>query len=401
MYRSTRKAVFVLGTIMAVSFLALGIVSATAISLSQSKAQENLVWAQGSWFNYSLTFLNTINPGVNNSNPEYFPTVNVTATVLYNITSFISPNANITETISNISIIDPYAANASNKPFLCEYNNSVSLTNYTIDFYNEVHGNGTIGVGYPDLIPRYSTTNMTITNGSFPVPTIVNNYTVNLIDGNASVQSGSQTVINRFLVSSNISDNISTINSTLNKTTQYALFYTPMAFAMAGQNGSFLMFLPESLNLTLIDDYGLWATTNPAYSMGGGSYNPYTVPTQLSIGQSQPDYRWDTAFGITYPKIGTWESAQFDQATGIMISYTTKQTTWSGNVSQTIYSGVMPQQLSFNLESFYLPQMPSGQQTSLPANSTAPTPGYPVLVLIASLGAGLGIIWMLKRKELH
>lgn len=372
---------------------------AAAISPQQAPYNGTIMWNKGNWLSYGFKFYNQYSPGENNNNSGnsiyYLPTLNINANFTYNITAINGNKINITETITNIVITDNMKNVASRTPFIAMYNSSVSMDAFLLDFENEVGANRDLN-NSKFLIPSHYTSNKSITRNSTMLGKITNNVVFYTNNDTAVPQAINRTtgIINRFIVSSNISGLVSSYSPEYNesspttmKVLRFGMLYTPLAFAMAGQNGSFWM--NQAWNESAINDFGLWGKNKISNQSMGFSDNE-TYSSDITGGNA----RWVGKFYAGYAKVGGYEQAFFDSYTGILMSYQTIQTRWDGYIGKTFYSGVQPQVISITLYSAN-----SGIASELiKSNASTSVPGYPVVALLMALGIGFIIA---RRKSKH
>ncbi len=425
----------------------------SAVSPAQVDYNGNLLWVQGTTVSYRLHLAPTI-PKINDDPDTWLPlfnnTVDISANVTYTVNAISSGVANITEAIEGIEIRYNQPILAASPPYVAYYNQSVSLDAYIADFILETHG----GASMPGTFQagNHSTGKVTITNKTlFTLPDITNVVLYNL-SSNAITPAAGGEIVNKFLVSSNITGPVGTHpNFVVNRTMRSGYFYTPMAFA--GQNGTF--WLNTGANYSYFNNLGLWAGND--LSMGFNENETYTY----TLGSVEDAFRWRSKFGIGYPKVGTYENAWYDTETGILLEYKTQQvrvdfvgysipmtrsttagdytdeipeehmryvkgslvmssqpegmgTTYNGSTrsDRTItwdnidgnppagaqyyvnvfYAGVKPNQLNCNIVALSF---------DLLANATPGIPGYPAWALLVALGTGFALVVkkLLPRKH--
>ncbi|MBD3187234.1 hypothetical protein GF325_10425 [Candidatus Bathyarchaeota archaeon] len=341
-----------------------------AIQTSQVPYDEDILWQDGNWMEYSVEFTNRIDP----EDDEYFNTTVITADISYNITSGAATNTvTMMETISNITI--EYANQSTiYAPFVALYDETVSMDDFLQDLLNETHAGANATSDYG--IASHQTVNITLTNlTSQDIPDISNQFTYNKADN--TITAISPNVTSRLLVSSNITGTVDPVNSSLkfNKLLEFGMIYSPLAFA--GQNGSFWMDL--GVNMSHITDLGLWSILG--YSMEFHENETYSY----KVGYEGDDsaFRWRTKFDIGYPKVGTNEKARYDSETGILLKYETEPTRWDRIVNETYITQVKPHKLEIEL---------TGLSVLLQANATPKIPGYPMIIMLISLGIAFSII---------
>jgi len=364
----------------------------TAISPQQAKYEDNIYWQKSNTLSYSFQLANRFNVGDNDSSKSkyYLPTVGIHANITYNITDVSGTVANVTEKIFNINITYNPSIIATRKPYIAEYNSSVSMDNFLADIENELAANRSAGATKFYNASHYSNYVMINTTNTI-LPDITN--TVKFYKNNGTAMPlGTLPVINRFIVSSNISGNASLYTPELNesspatmKVLRFGLFYTPLAFALSRQNGSFWM--NQAWNESRINNFGLWSKNKIANASMGFNDNE-----TWSAGITSNNPRWVGKFSTGYAKVGGWEQSFFDSQTGILMLYQTIQTRWDGYVGNTYYSNVQPQALTISLIGasssimYYLSQ----------SNATQGVPGYPVVALLVAVGIGA----ILARRKL-
>ncbi|NMC06558.1 MAG: hypothetical protein GYA24_15180 [Candidatus Lokiarchaeota archaeon] len=323
---------------------------------------------------------------------EYRPTVTMTASVIYNITAVNGDAVNITETITGFSITYPFSFNASHMPFLASYNETVAKVKYLQDFVVDVHAmNFTSDFRVPGNYSHFQTITTTVTN----VPAIENRVVYYLNNNSVVPQYGQAEIINKFLVSSNISGPIGLAgknlagNTSTDKAYGHGMFYTPLSFA--GQHGTF--WLNMNLNLTAISDMGLWTVAPP------GAPDATTFPMTFREsetytwhdGQDDSAFRWRAKFEVGYPKVGGKEQARYDSETGILVEYYTEQTNigWQED-AQTFYKDLHPQALKCELLSV--------TGIVFGANATPEIPGFPVIAVLVAICIGVALVHRKSRK---
>ncbi|MHA1847487.1 MAG: hypothetical protein ACTSYS_07155 [Promethearchaeota archaeon] len=387
--------------------LALATGNAAAISASQAKYNDAVLWQNGTWLKYHVQLYNkeSILSG-DQLNPKYNPIVEINGTVSYNITGVTSSYANITETISNISISYNYSLDTS--PFVGFYNQSATLNGFIDDIIYETHGSDYINDTF--LIASNWTSSVPITNNSlFTISDIVNDVKFYFKNNSIEARDPSKEIINKFIVSSNITGLVNGNNYTKrDKLLRFGLFYTPFAFS--GQNATFWFNFSRRLsnqleitsagNIRIIEgltNFGLFSPLGQSMSFRENKTYTYN-PRQE---EKQDKYRWKSVFKVDYPKIQTYEEANFDSETGILIEYKIDPTRWDGQIEaipfitpwfnatfNRYYSGVKPHELKISLIDISL---------VLENNTTEEIPGYPIISLMIALG--IGLFWILKRKN--
>jgi hypothetical protein len=386
------------GTMAALMLVVICVSAASAIAPAQVAYSPTELWAPGHVLNYNLVFENNVPPTKDDKPVKYYhPTLTVSATVKYNITAVSGTAFNITETISGITVTYPFAINATHKPFVAVYDQTVTKVNFLRDFVNEVHGGPVMNSSF--AVANHSVQNIPLNvTGSSPLTDIVNHVVYDTSDNSVVPQSGyPPQIINRFIVSSNISGYIKSFapvvenaegNTSTDKVYAHALFYTPMSFA--GQHGTF--WVNTALNFSLVSDMGLWSTyiPNPAdnstFPMAFQESDTYTWREGLE-GEA---FRWRAKFEVGYPKVGGKEQAKYDSQTGILLEYYTEQTRVDGYFGADFVQNIHPQHLKCTLTSV------SG--IAFAANATPEVPGFPIITLLVALGIGVALVYRKYRK---
>ncbi len=395
----TRTSI-ITGTMAALVLVVICVSAASAIAPAQVAYSPTALWAPGHVLNYNLEFHNRIPLTIKVDdvvvpNPEYRPTVVIDATVKYNITAVNGNAINITETISGLTVTYPFAINASHAPFVAVYDQTVTKVDFLRDFVNEVHGGPLMESSF--VVANHSVQNITLAAGLNNLGPYVNNVTYYKNNDSVVPQAGSTQIINRFIVSSNITGAITSTspvvrnaegNTSTDKVYAHALFYTPMSFAP--QHGTF--WINAALNFSLVSDMGLWDTfiPNPAdnstFPMTFQESDTYT----WHEGASDEAFRWRAKFEVGYPKVGGIEQAKYDTQTGILLEYYTEQTRVDANIGGSFRQNLHPQSLKCSLTSV------SG--IAFAANATPEVPGFPVITLLVALGIGFALVYRKYRK---
>ncbi|HME53071.1 MAG TPA: Loki-CTERM sorting domain-containing protein [Candidatus Lokiarchaeia archaeon] len=395
---TSKRTRLLMGLSATILLAIIGTSMATAISPQQVGFKRSFFWQQGQWLSYGFEFYNQFKPGDNDSGKSkyYLPSVVINANFTYNITGVNGNKINLTETISNIAITYNSVINNSRKPFIAEYNSSVKMDTYLLDFENEVGANRALNATMFS-IATHGSHNVTISTNASTLPDITN-YVVFYMNNNTAVpQKGHPEVINRFIVSSNIAGPVSKFPPELNegspttmKVLRSGMMYTPLAFAMLGQNGS--IWMDQALNESAINDFGLWANSTLASGSQSMGFNDNETYSAFITGQNA---RWVGKYSIGYPKVGGFEQGFYDSKTGILLSYSTRQTRWDGYVGNVYYSNIQPQEISITLNTA------SSDIASelIQSNATTGIPGYPVVALLVALGIGVILITRRKPKD--
>ncbi|MHA1368533.1 MAG: hypothetical protein ACTSRA_02295 [Promethearchaeota archaeon] len=363
-----------------------------AISPSQVAYREKL-WAPGNYLTYSVVFENALTPS---DEPSYIDTVNISAEVTYNVTQVTGDIIDFDEIINNIKI--NYTYPITENPFVAVYkiNSSSeffkSLDVFRADLIRET--GGVLNLSDDFLVANNYSESFTITdryNFTIYGGRIINQYTFNKSSNSYSIR-GNTSVINKIMVSSNITGPISGNQYTYReKLVRFGFFYTAMAFS--GQNGTFWADLSQPMER--FNDMGLWSGYEGlfAYSMSFKENKTYTIDDFFYDGNT--DLRWYSEFGINYLKVGTYENAWFDSETGILLKYETKQTRWDAMINETFYENIKPQILKMSLVE---------SNISLESNAKPEIiPGFPigVVILATCLGALVLALRSRFRKRAH
>ena len=370
MLNKRTKVLLGIGNAMLICMICISNVSA------QVTPDDDLFWSQGNFVQYKFDF--TEHYGKDDDYYNITDQVEISADVRYEITSLIGNEANITEAITNIKI--KYNHNDTLNPFVAIYNQTSNMTEFLDDFKRETHAGNDAGSTMEIAINQeqnISITNKTLFTG---VPDIYNNYTYNL---NLKNFTENGEIINRFLVSSNLTGTIIDDNKTIEKCVKHGIFYTPMTFLE--QNGTF--WLDLNVNMSHITNHGLWA---PDFSMKYDENETYTLATDDVTTQTEDAFRWRVKFELGYPKVGTYERSYYDMETGLLVEYYTEQTTWSGYWLDEYYANVKPHSLYFKL---------TGLSFTLSGNATPEIPGYPLVVFLVALGIGFALVFKRMSKK--
>ncbi len=395
----TRTSI-ITGTMAALLLAVICISSASAIAPSQAAYSPTALWAPGHILNYNLEFHNQISPtvkqnGVDVPNIQYHPTAVVDAVVKYNITAVSGNAINITETISGLTINYPFTINASHQPFVAVYNQSVTKRDFLWDFAYEVHGAPNMGNIF--RVGNHSSQNITLGTGITSIGPYVNNVIYYKNNHTVVPQVAGAPIINRFIVSSNITGAITNTTSVTNsegmnsteKIYRHALVYTPLSFA--NQSGTFWLDLGVA-DLASVTGMGLWAEYLPNTSDNSTFPMVFDESETYTWHEDQADeaFRWRAKFGINYPKVGGIEEAKFDSETGILVEYWTKQTRVDGLINGVFAENLHPQALQCYLTSVV--------GIAFGSNATAEVPGFPVITLLVALGIGFALVYRKFRK---
>ncbi len=380
------------GTMAALLLAVVCMSAASAIAPAQVAYSPTELWAPGRILTYKLEFHNRYTQGGDDPDPEYRPTVVVDANVNYNITAVSGDAISITETISGLTVNYPFAVNDSHRPYIAIYNQSVNKADFLRDFVQEVHAFKASTFGVANHSVRNIPINATGSTGNLE---LFENKVIYYKNNNSVVpQVVGTPIVNRFIVSSNITGVINSTgynidgNTSTDKIYAHALFYTPMSFA--GQHGTF--WLNAGLDLASVSGMGLWTVSllapsdNSTFPMGFDESDTYT----WHEGQGDEAFRWRAKFGVGYPKVGGNEQAKFDSQTGILLEYYTEQSRADAYVGTTFYQGLRPHYLKCELKTVV--------GIAFGANATPEVPGFPVITLLVAIGIGVALVYRKYRK---
>ncbi|MFX0098692.1 MAG: hypothetical protein ACFFCS_03860, partial [Candidatus Hodarchaeota archaeon] len=343
--KTSKRKIF-LELVMVGAFLLAITSNVAAIQTSQATYDEDLVMTPGRVFNYTYSFTND----VGTDSAAYHPTVEIYADVSYNITEELNAtHVTIIETIDNIIIKYNYPLEIT-QPFVGLYNQSVNLISFLKDMVNETYGDSEAPSDFFTLNTS-NTQNIPITNNLIftGIGPFVNNLTYDKGSNNATPVGE---VINRFIVSSNISGSGINYSGTgmnyshKDKILRFGMFYTPMAFS--GQDGTFWLDMRMG-DMAEVDNYGLWAEYGIGYSMHFHENETYTFAYDHG---DDGILRWGSKFEIYYPKIGTNEKVKIDSETGLIFEYTSQPTRYGYKVdpddpASPYYGDIKPHKIRF------------------------------------------------------